>query len=532
MKNIEKLNTAKLNLKNLYSCYDYDALSLQELLCEFFNAINECVENSNEMKEIVEWLKNEGLAQEVVKTLTLWKDDGTLEGLIDESIFKKIEFYPVLSNEVGVVSEKYKYGDVRRFGGVGDGETDNTTAFNNCMQSLGSPWSNNSSTMYIPQGKWKYRESIKITRNNISIVGDGMEQTILLPQECDGIKCIQVQPNYLFGITIRDLKIHGGIKGMDASYVALNSRISNISIEGCSDIGLYSTNSFDFVLDYVIVRNSGKVGIYFEQQENSDTTTFREMSFITFNSCMAIACNGNGKQWHISGNNMYLNNCKANEGRLGVEFTGTSFACRVNNFYMDGTGNDSVMFKLNSSDLRNITINSTYGWNIGTVIQATKCRSFECSNLDVNPENWNYTAIQLDDTFTGICQCDSKRYKIVDNRLDKKPFIYFGDFSESAGNRILIKEVEINMYAGGNEYNYEYATTDEVGIQNIFVTPMNDISYENRDNANKKEIPMIFSNTNKGGYGVVTIKCNGTVNNSITAKLQLMIIIKPSKAWQ
>lgn len=90
MKNIEKLESCKLNLMNLYSCYDYSGYSLQELLCQFFEAINQCIENSKEMLELAKWLVNEGLSQEVLKTLNQWKDDGTLARIINEEIFQEL----------------------------------------------------------------------------------------------------------------------------------------------------------------------------------------------------------------------------------------------------------------------------------------------------------------------------------------------------------------------------------------------------------------------------------------------------------
>lgn len=535
MKNIEKLESCKLNLMNLYSCYDYSGYSLQELLCQFFEAIKECIENSMEMKKLAEWLVNQGLMEEVEKQLRKWYEDGTLESIIDKSIFEKVQYYPILPSEVGVVYEKYPYGDVRRFGAIGDGEYDNSTAFTNALKSKGDPWSPNNHEIFIPAGTWKYTKEIKITKTHTKIRGEGMNLSILTPVNCNGIRLEYNSTNawdILYGIVIEDLTISGGRTGIVSSYMGLNSKISNVYIENTTGTGLYATNCFDHVVEHLICRNCGSYGIYILQQEESETNPFRELSYITFNECMVINCNSSKTQWRLSGNNLYLNNCKANEGAVGVEFVGTTYACRVNNFYMDGTGPDSVMFKLNSTDLRNITFNNTYGWNVGTIIQAINCRSFEATNLDVNPEYWAYTAIKLEPSFNGTFQCDSKNYKIVDNRTDKKPFIYFGDFVEVPGRRILIKEVEIDMYAGGSEYTYEYSSITDVGLENIFVTPMSDLSYENRDNANKMEVPVIYSETNKAGYGYVKIKCNGTVNSTVRAKLQLMIIIKPSKAWQ
>lgn len=75
---------------NIFSVYDYDSFSIQELLCVFFEKINQCVEISNATFKLAEWLVSVGLAQEVAKKLEVWLADGTLKEIINETIFKEL----------------------------------------------------------------------------------------------------------------------------------------------------------------------------------------------------------------------------------------------------------------------------------------------------------------------------------------------------------------------------------------------------------------------------------------------------------
>ena len=87
---INKLNKWDLNC-SVFNSYDFDdCMSLNELLCRFFTKINECIEASNKALTLMEWLKEVGLKQEVVTSLTQWKDDGTLAELISEQILQEI----------------------------------------------------------------------------------------------------------------------------------------------------------------------------------------------------------------------------------------------------------------------------------------------------------------------------------------------------------------------------------------------------------------------------------------------------------
>lgn len=88
---INKLNKWDLNC-SVFNSYDFDdCMSLNELLCRFFTKINECIEASNKSLNLLEWLHEVGLKEEVVTLLGEWKDNGTLAELISEQILTEIK---------------------------------------------------------------------------------------------------------------------------------------------------------------------------------------------------------------------------------------------------------------------------------------------------------------------------------------------------------------------------------------------------------------------------------------------------------
>ena len=67
-------------LNRVYGCDDYTQLEINSKLIQ---KIDEVIEQCNNAFEFVDWLKEQGLSDEVIKILTGWKEDGTLENLIN-----------------------------------------------------------------------------------------------------------------------------------------------------------------------------------------------------------------------------------------------------------------------------------------------------------------------------------------------------------------------------------------------------------------------------------------------------------------
>lgn len=108
---INKINKNDLNC-NVFSVYDYNALTMQELLSQFFTKINECIDKSNESVDLCSWLVNEGLSEQVALQLLKWLSDGTLNGVINESIFNELNTKVNVNKEnrerVEIILDDYK----------------------------------------------------------------------------------------------------------------------------------------------------------------------------------------------------------------------------------------------------------------------------------------------------------------------------------------------------------------------------------------------------------------------------------------
>lgn len=81
--------------------YDFSEMTNEELRCKFFQKLEECIELCNNSSEILEWIKNEGVEDNVKETLNGWKDDGTLKEIINNYILinLKNEIISELNNE-------------------------------------------------------------------------------------------------------------------------------------------------------------------------------------------------------------------------------------------------------------------------------------------------------------------------------------------------------------------------------------------------------------------------------------------------
>ena len=71
--------------------YDFNDFTINELLCKLAQKMDEVITQSNESFNYLEWLKGEGLSDEVIKILSEWKEDGTLETLINDVLLQNIQ---------------------------------------------------------------------------------------------------------------------------------------------------------------------------------------------------------------------------------------------------------------------------------------------------------------------------------------------------------------------------------------------------------------------------------------------------------
>ena len=70
--------------------YGYDDYTQLEINSKLIQKMDEVIDNCNNAYEYVEWLKEQGLSDEVINTLIAWKEDGTLETIINQNLFNEL----------------------------------------------------------------------------------------------------------------------------------------------------------------------------------------------------------------------------------------------------------------------------------------------------------------------------------------------------------------------------------------------------------------------------------------------------------
>lgn len=107
---MEQLGSISLN-NNLFTINEYNPYTLLELLEEYKKSINECINSTNECINFISWLKENGVKDEIIQTLELWRNNGVLENIINNNIFNS------LSSEITQVTKSIdKYNDVKLIG--------------------------------------------------------------------------------------------------------------------------------------------------------------------------------------------------------------------------------------------------------------------------------------------------------------------------------------------------------------------------------------------------------------------------------
>ena len=72
------------------SVYDFNDYTLNELICKLAQKMDEVITQSNESFNYLDWLKGQGLSDTVINTLLAWKDDGTLDSIINGNVFNEL----------------------------------------------------------------------------------------------------------------------------------------------------------------------------------------------------------------------------------------------------------------------------------------------------------------------------------------------------------------------------------------------------------------------------------------------------------
>ena len=216
------------------SVYDFNDFTLNELICKLAQKMDEVITQSNESFNYLEWLKNEGLSDEVIGILQAWKDDGTLETLINEQLFNG------LNTKIDEISSQLDTNT--KFKGITlnaiELGCDNSGAIG-CSDIVQAKINEGYSIMF-PKGIFKCNITMK---PKITIEGSGIGVTIIIPEDIN-TNVINADKS-CYEYTIKNLSIDGknemgkgnsNIKGIYLSNVGelakqdLEPHIENIKI--------------------------------------------------------------------------------------------------------------------------------------------------------------------------------------------------------------------------------------------------------------------------------------------------------------
>ena len=143
--------------------YGYDDYTQLEINSKLIQKMDEVITQTNESFNYLDWLKEQGLTDEVIKLMIEWKEDGTLETLINDVLFQNIQ------NDIGAINTQL---DVIETNHLNDIESINTK-LNNDIESINTKLSNNIETINLQL------DNIKTNHLNVNIRDFGAK--------CDGI---------------------------------------------------------------------------------------------------------------------------------------------------------------------------------------------------------------------------------------------------------------------------------------------------------------------------------------------------------
>lgn len=335
---INKLSPINLNC-SIFSVYDYDSLSLTELLCKFFEKINEIIEDCNEVIDLVEWLVNKGLKEEVAKQLNQWLLDGTLANIINDTIFKElndklnsnVEKTNTNLEKINALTTKFnnlKCVNILDFGGNGDGVFDNTQSFNNAIDYC---LNNNIRMLLIPEGKFYITTGIN-TRG-VKLIGMGdpyipfMEWEYTRPTSildhyrkylnmCKGSIITSDRNINIFtnGLYAENIGIFGNRRATSQNGIGqTNGGVGNwielekVKIHGCGNNGIYANYGLITpIINQCWFYQNGNNGIRIEKEQGTYTG---ESNAIIIKDCFINRNESHGIYMDIKGRGITIQGC-------------------------------------------------------------------------------------------------------------------------------------------------------------------------------------------------------------------------------
>ena len=174
------------------SIYDFDnAFSINELLCKFWEKIEETINVSNECIDILNWIKEQGVPTEVEKIITELVADGTIEQMIN--VDKIEELRTLITNKITDVESQLdnitqtnktlsiNLVDYKKYATLVNDKLDWSTAFNKIIEEIKS-YENKSLTIKLPSDNLFINNPIVFDGIvSVSLIGDNIYNCRIKP---------------------------------------------------------------------------------------------------------------------------------------------------------------------------------------------------------------------------------------------------------------------------------------------------------------------------------------------------------------
>ena len=400
---IDKLPDGFIN-----SVYGFNDYTLNELICKIAQKMDEVITQSNESFSYLDWLKEQGLSDEVINTLLAWKEDGTFNTIINENIFNGLNNK---INEIGTqLGNIATVGDVNKI---------------NMLIALGVK------RFKLPSGRIK-------VNNTIELIGDveiyGNKDTILYTEKDISILSTKKDEQIHSNIYIHDLQISQEYQGLARN---LPIDLENANMCRIERILCNSTNTNINSVTGLKVYNTTNSHVYSLLMDKCD---FRNSSVdIEITDCYISNTNiwGVNRQYalHLGKSSQQLDNVQLVggdiNGALWIEDIQNGYNVEIikaSNIYIDGSYNDirsgsGIKAKgLRYSDFNNISIwfpkkeglilENSFGNNFNN-ITFEGCSRDNLIESSLNKSNYG------DIVFKGV---------VYDNKFNNITFIAEGDY--------------------------------------------------------------------------------------------------------
>lgn len=309
------------------------ANKVNELVDEVWRFETDVQEILKTQNEKIQYLLGEGLHLEVENIFDGWLQDGTFDTLINQTALKKVneridETNALLTDMVC---------NVKKFGAIGDGQTDDTVAIEQAVSSL---LLKGGGTLYFPVGTYIVTRQINIKGVGIYIESENPYKTVIKASDCfKGESVIKFEKIDTF--STKGIGIRNGI-----SINCNNQNCHGITVVKAYDqtiwdnVEVRNTHSdyrcFNFIQDdtngvgqTLILNNC--IGAHNDNNPSSPVFYFKNYQEIQLNGCKAFSSKPVNDVVFDKGDCYYFDGCR------GVTINGCSVAFCYNGIVIDAS---------------------------------------------------------------------------------------------------------------------------------------------------------------------------------------------------